>query len=33
MLKTPFILPDRIQADYIEILAVIHGARQWDDRF
>jgi toxin ParE1/3/4 len=33
ILKTPFILPYRIQADYIEILAVIHGARQWDDRF
>jgi toxin ParE1/3/4 len=33
ILKTPFILPYRIQTDYIEILAVIHGARQWDDRF
>jgi toxin ParE1/3/4 len=31
--ETPFILPYRIQADYIEILAVIHGARQWSDRF
>jgi toxin ParE1/3/4 len=33
ILKTPFILPYCIQADYIEILAVIYGARQWDDRF
>jgi toxin ParE1/3/4 len=31
--ETPFILPYRIQEDSIEILAVIHGARKWDDRF
>jgi toxin ParE1/3/4 len=31
--ETPFILPYRIQRDSIEILAVIHGARKWDDRF
>ncbi len=31
--ETPFILPYRIQDNRIEILAVIHGAKQWDDRF
>ncbi len=31
--ETPFILPYRIQPNCIEILAVIHGAQQWDDRF
>ena len=31
--KTPFILPYRIQPQQIEILAVIHGARAWNDRF
>jgi toxin ParE1/3/4 len=31
--ETPFILPYRIQNDAIEILAVMHGARKWDDRF
>jgi len=31
--ETPFILPYRIQDNHIEILAVLHGARQWDDRF
>jgi toxin ParE1/3/4 len=30
---TPFILPYRIQPNHIEILAVIHGAQKWDDRF
>jgi len=30
--QTPFILPYRITATTIEILAVIHGAQQWDDR-
>jgi toxin ParE1/3/4 len=33
ILETPFILPYRIQKDSIEILAVMHGARKWDDRF
>jgi len=31
--KTPFILPYRITEKTIEILAVIHGSQQWDDRF
>ena len=30
--ETPFILPYRITETTIEILAVIHGAQQWDDR-
>ena len=30
--QTPFILPYRITETTIEILAVIHGAQQWDDR-
>ncbi len=30
--ETPFILPYRIQDNRIEILAVLHGAQQWDDR-
>lgn len=28
---TPFILPYRIRAKRIEVLAVIHGARRWPD--
>jgi toxin ParE1/3/4 len=31
--ENPFMLPYRIQANHIEILAVLHGAQQWDDRF
>ena len=31
--ETPFILPYRIQPNHIEILAVIHGAQRWNDRF
>jgi len=30
--QTPFILPYRITETTIEILAVIHGAQQWDVR-
>ena len=28
---TPFIVPYRIRAKRIEVLAVIHGARRWPD--
>lgn len=31
--RTPFIVPYRVQADQIEILAIIHGARRWPDNF
>ena len=30
---TPFVVPYRLKADRIEILAVIHGARRWPGRF
>ncbi|MFB2897343.1 type II toxin-antitoxin system RelE/ParE family toxin [Aerosakkonemataceae cyanobacterium BLCC-F50] len=31
--RTPFILPYRVQGEQIEILAVIHAARQWPESF
>lgn len=31
--RTPFILPYRVQGEQIEILAVIHAARQWPEIF
>jgi toxin ParE1/3/4 len=30
---TPFIVPYRIKAKRIEVLAVLHGARRWPDEF
>jgi toxin ParE1/3/4 len=30
---TPYILPYRVKADQIQILAVFHGARKWPDNF
>jgi toxin ParE1/3/4 len=30
---TPYILPYRIQGDIIQILHVLHGARQWPEQF
>ena len=30
---TPFIVPYRIKAKRLEVLAVIHGARRWPDTF
>jgi toxin ParE1/3/4 len=30
---TPFIVPYRIKEDIVEILTVLHAARQWPDRF
>lgn len=30
---TPFIVPYRLKADQIELLAVLHGARRWPDEF
>lgn len=30
--QTPFIVAYRVSAEQIEILAVIHGARQWPTR-
>jgi addiction module RelE/StbE family toxin len=29
ILGTPFIIPYRVKSDRVEILAVMHGARQW----
>ena len=28
---TPFVIPYRVEASAVEILAVIHGARRWPD--
>jgi len=30
---TPYILPYRVQGETIQILHVLHGARQWPERF
>ena len=30
---TPYILPYRVQGEAIQILHVLHGARQWPERF
>ena len=30
---TPYILPYRVQGDIIQILHVLHGARQWPEQF
>jgi toxin ParE1/3/4 len=30
---TPYILPYRVQDETIQILHVLHGARQWPERF
>ena len=30
---TPYILPYRVQGEIIQILHVLHGARQWPERF
>lgn len=30
---TPFLVPYRVRADQIEILAVLHGARVWPEKF
>ena len=30
---TPFVVAYRLRQDRIEILAVLHGARRWPDRF
>ncbi|QLE57316.1 type II toxin-antitoxin system RelE/ParE family toxin [Nostoc sp. TCL26-01] len=31
--RTPFIIPYRLEADQITILAIIHGARRWPGNF
>ena len=30
---TPFVIAYRLRRDQVEILAVLHGARRWPDRF
>ncbi len=30
---TPYIVPYRVRGDVLQILAVLHGARRWPDRF
>jgi addiction module RelE/StbE family toxin len=30
---TPFIIPYRVVSDEIQVLRVIHGARNWPDKF
>lgn len=29
----PYIVPYRVRADYVEILAVLHAARKWPESF
>ena len=33
VIGTPFIIPYRVKENRVELLAVIHGARQWPDAF
>ncbi|MCQ4191704.1 type II toxin-antitoxin system RelE/ParE family toxin [Methylocystis suflitae] len=33
VVDTPFIVPYRVRDAEVEILAVVHGARQWPDKF
>jgi toxin ParE1/3/4 len=33
ILKTPYIVPYRVQSETIQILRVYHGARRWPDEF
>jgi len=33
VLRTPFLIPYRVQRGTIQILALLHGARKWPDRF
>ena len=33
MSRTPYIVAYRIHADVLEVLAVVHGARRWPERF
>ncbi|NVO16902.1 MAG: type II toxin-antitoxin system RelE/ParE family toxin [Rhodoplanes sp.] len=30
---TPFVVPYRVSGETVEVLAVLHGARRWPDRF
>ena len=30
---TPFVVPFRVREDEIQVLAVLHGARRWPERF
>ena len=30
---TPFIMPYRVRGEDVELLAVLHGARQWPENF
>jgi plasmid stabilization system protein ParE len=33
ILKTPFLIPYRVRRKSIQILALLHGARKWPERF
>jgi len=33
ILRTPFVIAYRVQRNEIQILAVLHGARKWPERF
>ncbi len=33
VVNTPYLIPYRVMGDVIVILRVLHGARQWPDRF
>jgi len=33
ILRTPFLIPYRVHHGSIQILALLHGARKWPDRF
>ena len=29
---TPYIVPDRVKGDVVQIITILHGAQQWPDR-
>ena len=33
ILRTPFVLPYRVRHGSVQILALLHGARRWPERF
>lgn len=33
ILRTPFLIAYRIQSERIQLLALLHGARKWPERF
>jgi toxin ParE1/3/4 len=31
--RTPYLLPDRVRGELIEVLRVLHGRQRWPDAF